>query len=125
MVDLLSEDTAHDRASVLERHGGVVRDRGQERALVGREVSVAVANELADLAALPAQRNPHRKRAGPSLGPSDTAVLEHEGGSSGADRVHRRPDDRFERLLEIKRLGNRLRDPGQRFELAYATLRVR
>src|SRR5207244_11302736 len=35
-------------SSVLERHGGVVRDRGEERALVGREVRVAVADERSE-----------------------------------------------------------------------------
>src|SRR5207253_7250444 len=34
-------------------------------------------------------------------------------------------DDRLERLLEVERLGNRLRDPSKRFELAYAALGVR
>ena len=59
MVNLLGEDPAHDRAPVLERDRGVVRDGLQELAIVVGERRVAVADELADLTALPAQRQPN------------------------------------------------------------------
>ena len=49
VVDLLGEDAAHDRASVLERDRGVVGDRREQRALLLGERRVAVADELADL----------------------------------------------------------------------------
>ena len=83
---------------------------------------IAVGHELADLAALPAQRQPHRVRAGAALRPCDAAVLEHERRARRVDGVHRRLDDRLERLLEVERLGDRLRDPRQRLELGHAPL---
>ena len=64
VVDLLGEDAAHHRPAVLERDRGVVRDRREQRALLLRERRVAVADELADRPALPAQRDPDRMRAG-------------------------------------------------------------
>src|SRR5262249_59028718 len=60
VVDFLSEDTAHDRPPVLERDGGMVGDRPEERALLVRERRVAVAHELPDLPALPAERHADR-----------------------------------------------------------------
>ena len=56
VVDLLGEHAAHHRAPVLERDRGVVRDRLEQRALLVGERRVAVGDELADLAPLPAQR---------------------------------------------------------------------
>ena len=58
VVDLLGEDAAHHRAAVLERDGGVVGDRLEQRPLLVGERRVAVGHELADLAPLPAQRRP-------------------------------------------------------------------
>ena len=59
VVNLLSEDAAQHRATVLERHRSVVRDRREQLALLVRERRVAIADELSDLAALPAQRKTH------------------------------------------------------------------
>ena len=74
---------------------------------------------------LPAQREADRVLAGPPLGPGDVPVLEDERGAGRADRLHRRLHDRLERLLEVERLGDRLRDLRQRLELGHARLRVR
>ena len=49
MVDLLSEDAAQDGAPVLERHGGLLRNRGEQRRLVVREGRVPVGHQLAYL----------------------------------------------------------------------------
>ena len=57
MVDLLGEDAAHYRPAVLDRDGRVVRNRGEQRPLLLRERCVPVADELADLPALPARRD--------------------------------------------------------------------
>ena len=65
-----------------------------------------------------------RMRAGDALGPGDAAVVEHERRAGRAERIHRRLDDRLERLLEVERLRDRLRDPRQRLELAHAPLRL-
>ena len=59
MVDLLREHAAHDGPAVLERNGRVVRDRLEQRAVVVGERRVAIGDELADLAALPAERRAH------------------------------------------------------------------
>ena len=123
VVDLLREDAAHDRPAVLERDGGVVRDRLEQRLVVGGERRVAIADELADLTPLPAQRQAHGVRARATLGPRDLPVLEHERGAGRVQRLHRRLHDRLERLLEVERLGDRLRDPGERLELRDAPLR--
>src|SRR5262249_62039905 len=120
VVDLLGEDAAHDRPPVLERDGGMVGDRPEERSLFIGEGGVAVAPELPDLPALPAERHPDRVLPGATFGPRDLAVLEDERGPRRTDRVHRRLDDRLQRLLEVERLGYRLRDPRERLELADA-----
>ena len=125
VVDLLGEHAAHDRAPVLERHRRLVRDRGEQRGLLLGERRVAVADELADLPALPAQRQPDRVLAGAPLGPRDRAVLEHERRPGRVDRVHRRLDDLLERLLEVERVGDGLRDARERLELGHAPLRAR
>ena len=124
VVDLLREHAAHHRAPVLERDGGVVRDRLEQRALLVGERRVPVGDELADLAALPAERRADGVLAGAALGPRDAAVLEHERGAGRLHRVHRRLDDRLERLLEVERLGDRLGDLRERLELGDAALRV-
>src|SRR6266496_4739027 len=67
-MDLLGEHPAHDRTAVLERNRRVMGDRGEQRALVGREVGVAVADELADLPPLPPQRDPHCERPSTAFG---------------------------------------------------------
>ena len=123
VVDLLGEDAPHDRSAVLERDGGVVGDRLEQRAIVVRERDVAVADELADLTSLPAQRHPHREGAGTPLGPGDLPVLEDEGSAGRMQRLHRRAHDRLERLLEVERLGDRLGDARERLELDDAPLR--
>jgi hypothetical protein len=125
VVNLLGEHAAHDRPSMLERNGSVVCDRREQRALVGGERRVAVADELTDLAPLPPQRQAHRVRARPSFGPRDVAVLQHERGAGRIDGLHRRLHDRLERLLEVERLGHRLGDARQRLELRDAPLRLR
>ncbi len=67
----------------------------------------------------PFQRSGSRTACRPAdpLGPRDLAVLEHERGARRTDGVHRRSDDRAERFLEVERLRDGLRDPGQRLEL--------
>jgi hypothetical protein len=125
MVDLLGEDAAHDSAPVLERNGGVMRDRLEQGAFVVRERRVAVGDELADHATLPAERRAHVVRAGASLGPRDAAVLEHERRTGRLHRVHRRLHDRLERLLEVQRLGDGLGDLRERLQLRDAALRLR
>ena len=62
---------------------------------------------------------------GPALGPRDVAVLEDERRAGRADRLHRRLHDRLERLFEVERLRDRLRDLRQRLELGDSRLRVR
>ena len=124
VVDLLREHAAHDRAPVLERDGGVVRDRLEQRALLVGERDVLVRDELADLAALPPQRRAHGVRARAPLRPRDAAVLEHERRARRVDGVHRRLDDRLERLLEVERLRDRLGDLRERLELGDLALRL-
>ena len=124
VVDLLGEHAAHHRAAVLERDGGVVGDRLEQPAVLVREGRVAVADELADLPPLPAQRQADGVRAGPPLRPGDLAVLEHERGAGRVDGGDRRLDDRLQRLLQVERLRDGLRDPRQRLELVHAPLRV-
>ncbi len=78
VVDLLGEDTAHDRAPVLQRDRRVVRDRLEQRLVVARERRVAVADELADLPSFPAQGHAYGIGARAALGPRDLPVLENE-----------------------------------------------
>src|ERR687897_3546734 len=73
VVDLLREDAAHDRASMLERDGGLVCDRREQRSLLSGERRVAVADELADLSAFPAEREPDGVGGWPPFGPGDVA----------------------------------------------------
>ena len=58
------------------------------------------------------------------LGPRDRAVLEHERRAGRVDRVHRRLHDLLERLLEVERVGDGLRDARERLELGHAPLGV-
>ena len=60
-----------------------------------------------------------------ALGPRDPAVVEHERRAGRAERVHRRLDDRLERLLEVQRVLHRLGDARERLELVHAPLRLR
>ena len=125
VVDLLGEHAAHDRPPVLERHGRVMGDRLEQlRGPLG-ERRVAVADELPDAAPLPAQRQPDGMSARPPFGPRDLAVLEHERGAGGVDRLDRRLHDRLERLLEVERLGDGLGDVRERLQLVHAALRLR
>jgi hypothetical protein len=123
-MDLLGDHAAHDRAPVLEGDGRLVRDRSEQPLLLVAERRVAVADELAYLTAFPPQRQSHRVFARPPLGPSDRAVLEDESGARRPDGVDRRLDDRLERLLQVQRLGNGLRDGRKRLQLRDAPLRV-
>src|SRR5437764_225564 len=82
----------------------VARDRREQRSLLLAERRVPVTDELADLTPLPPQRQPHRVRARTPPGPRDVSVLEHERRARRADRLHRRLDDRLQRLLEVERL---------------------
>ncbi len=84
----------------------------------------AVGDELADLAAAPAERLPDRVGIGATLGPSDRAVLEHERRPGRRERVHRGLHDRLERFLEVERLRDRAGDAGERLELMHASLRL-
>ena len=67
---------------------------------------------------------PHVVGARTAPGPRDLAVLEHERGAGRADGLHRRLHDRLERLLEVERLRDRLRDPRERLELRDPPLRL-
>ena len=125
VVDLLREHAAHHGSPVLERDRGVMCDRREQRALLVGERCVAVADELADLAPLPAQRQADVVRPRPPLGPRDVAVLEHERRAGRADRFHRRLHDRLERLFEIERLGDRLGDLRERLQLGDPALGLR
>ena len=78
VVDLLSHHAAQRHTAVLQRHRRVVCDRLEQLPILGREGRVAIDDQLPDLTALPAQRQPDRVRAGAPLRPGDTAVLEHE-----------------------------------------------
>jgi hypothetical protein len=120
-----STPSPHDGAAVLERDSGVMGDRLEQRAVVVGERRVAIGDELADHAALPAQRRAHRMLAGAAPGPRDPPVLEHECGAGGADGVHRRLDDLLERLLEVQRLRDGFADARERLELGDPTLRLR
>ena len=102
----------------------MVRDRREERTLLVGERRVPVADELADLSALPAERDPDRKRARAALRPGDAAVLEHERGSGRTDGVNRGPDDRLQGLLEIERLRDGFGDLRERLELADSQLGI-
>ena len=124
VVDLLGEDAAHDRAAVLERDGGMVRDRLEQRPLLVGERPVAVGHELADLAPLPAQRRPDGVGAGLPFRPRDPAVLQHERGPGRLHRAHRRLDDGLERLLQVEGLRDGLGDARERLELGNAPLRL-
>ncbi len=90
MVDLLGKHAAHHGTAVLERNCGVVRDRLEQRAVVVGERKVAVGDELADLAPLPAKRCSHRVLPRLSFRPRDAAILENERGARRADGLHRR-----------------------------------
>ena len=125
MVDLLREDTAHDGAAVLEGDRRVVGDRGEQRPLVVRERRVAIADELADQTPLPPERHPDRVSARAPFRPGDLPALEDERRARRVERLHRRLDDRLERLLEVERFRHRLRDARQRLELRDPPLRVR
>ena len=59
-----------------------------------------------------------------ALRPGDLAVLEDERRPRRRDRVHRRLDDRLQRLLEVEGLRHRLGDPRQRLQLLDPALRV-
>ena len=113
-----------DGPAVLERNSCMVRDRGEELGLVRREGRVAIADELPDLSAFPAQREPDRVRTGSALRPRDLAVLEHERRAGRGDRGHGRLHDRAQRLLEVQRLGDRLGYLRQRLELSHSLLGV-
>ena len=125
VMDLLGEDAAHHGPAVLERDGGVVGDRLEQLAVVGRERRVAVADELTDHPPLPAQRQPHGVLSRAPLRPGDPAVVEHERGARGVDGGDRRLHDRLERLLEVEGLGDGLGDARERLELVHAPLRLR
>ena len=68
VVDLLGEHAAHHGAPVLERDGRLLRDRREQLAVVLGERRRAVGDELADLAAAPAQRLADRVRVGAPSG---------------------------------------------------------
>ena len=125
VVDLLGEDAAQGHPAVLERDRRLVRDRVEQLPVVIGERRVAVDDELADRAAAPAQREPDG--VGPSLplGPGDTTVLEDERRTRGPERLDRGADDRLERLLEVERLGDRLRDAREHLQLGDASARLR
>ena len=124
VVDFLSEDAAHDRSPVLERDSCMVRDRLEQGLVVGRKLRVPIADELTDLPPLPAQREPNGVRARSTFRPCDLPVLEHECRPCRMQRLHRRLHDRLQRLLEVERLRDRLRDASERLELGDTPLRA-
>ena len=75
----------------------------------------------------PRQRNGSRTACTPARpsGQAIAPVLEHDRGAGRVDRLDGRLDDRLERLLEVERLRDGLRDPGERLELVHAPLRLR
>ena len=91
---------------------------------MSRERRGPVGDELADLPPAPEQRLADRVRVGLALRPGDPAVLEHQCRAGRVERVHRRLDDRLERLLEVERLRDRLGDTRERLELVHAALRL-
>ena len=117
VMDLLSKDPAKSHPAVLERHRRLVRDRIEQLAIVVVERGVAIDDELADLASAPAQGQSNRVLSRPPFGPGDAAVLEHNRGPGRAERLDGGLHDRFERLLQIEALGDRLRDASERLEL--------
>ena len=123
-MDLLSKHAAHDGPTVLERDGGMVRDRGEQRPLLVGEGRIPVADELSDLATLPPQRRALRVRAGATRGPGRPAVGQDDRCPRRVHGRHRRRHDVLERLLQVERLGHGLRDPRQRLQLGDAALRV-
>ena len=82
-------------------------------------------DELADLAAAPAERQPLRVGTGAPLRPRDLTVVEHERRPRRAEGVHRRAHDRRQRLLEVERVRDGLGDARERLELDDAPLRRR
>jgi malate dehydrogenase len=80
VMDLLGKHATQNRAPVLERDRRMMRDRREQLAVVFAERDVAVADELTDLPALPAQRHPHGVRARAALRPGDGTVLQHDRG---------------------------------------------
>ena len=102
----------------------MVGDRLEQRALLVGERRVPVGDELADFPPFPAERRADGVGAGASFGPCDPSVLEHERRARRVHRVHRRLHDRLERLLEVERLGDGLRDPRERLELRHAALGI-
>jgi hypothetical protein len=124
VVDLLGQDAAHHRTAVLERDGGVVRDRCEQSPLGVAERRVAVAHELTDLTPLPAQRHPHGVPSRTPVRPRDLAVLEDERRTGRVDRLHGGFHDCLERLLQIERFRHGFGDAGQRLEFRHTLLRV-
>src|SRR5579859_4426944 len=108
MVDLLGEHAAQYRTAVFEGDGSVMCDRLEQRTVVVGERRVAICDELADLPPAPTQRRAHGVRAGAAFRPRDPAVFEDERRTARLHGIHRRLDDRLERLLEVERLGYRL-----------------
>ena len=88
MVDLLREHASQHRPPVLERDGGVRRDRREQLAVELGERPVAIGDQLADLTPAPAQRLADRMGRRNALRPGDPAVVQHE---RGAGRVRGRP----------------------------------
>ena len=75
VVDLLSEDAAQDRPAVLERHRGVVRDRGEE--LCSSAVNGVSRSQTSSPTRRPSSEAAgDRMPAGAPLGPRDLPVLE-------------------------------------------------
>ena len=115
MVDLLREHAAHHGAPVLEGDGRVVRDRLEQRAsssvngvswsATSSPISRRFQRSGVRTACLPA-------RLGHAMRPSSRTSA-----APVADGVHRRLDDRLERLLEVEGLGDRFGDLCERLEL--------
>jgi hypothetical protein len=103
----------------------VARDRGEQLLFLLAERRVAIADQLADLAALGAERQPRSVLPRSAFRLGDPTVLEDERGAGSADGVHRRLDDRLERLLEIEGVGHRFGDAREGLELADPALSLR
>ena len=125
VVDLLGEHAAHHRAPVLERDGSVVRDRLEQGAVVvGEGVS---RSQTSSPICRRFQRSGSADGVGARRGPRATRSCRPRARARRRSRRHRgdrRLHDRLERLLQVERLGDGLRDLRERLELVHPPLRV-
>ena len=80
MVDLLSQHAAQHGAPVLQGNRRVARDRRQQRPVLLSEGRVTVADQLADLPALPAQLHANCMLPRTALRPDPCKSVPESGG---------------------------------------------